>query len=97
MNRGSVKQGALTADGASRAVREELRRIVSSPVFEDSERLVGFLTFVVEETLAGRGNMLREPINRRRGVPPPAGLRPENRSDRARPGASFTIQAGDLV
>ena len=62
MNRGSVKQGALTADGASRAVREELRRIVSSPVFEDSERLVGFLTFVVEETLAGRGNMLKESI-----------------------------------
>lgn len=62
MNHGSVNQGALTADVASRAVREELRRIVSSPVFEDSERLLGFLTFVVEETLAGRGKTLKESI-----------------------------------
>ena len=55
MNRGSVKQGALTAGGASRAVREELRRIVSSPVFEDSERLGGFLTFVVERRWQAAG------------------------------------------
>ncbi len=62
MNYSSVKQGALNADAGSQAAREELRRIVTSPVFEDSERLVGFLTFVVEEALAGRGGMLKESI-----------------------------------
>ena len=46
----------------AQAVREELRRIVSSPPFEDSERLVRFLTFVVEEKLVGRGNLLKESV-----------------------------------
>jgi Tol biopolymer transport system component len=62
MNYSSVKQGAPNPDRSSQAAREELRRIVSSPVFEDAERLVRFLTFVVEESLAGRGGILKEAI-----------------------------------
>ena len=49
-------------DSLPRAAREELRRVVTSPVFEDSERLVRFLTFVVEETLEGRGASLKESV-----------------------------------
>jgi Tol biopolymer transport system component len=44
------------------AVREELRRIVSSAGMEDAERLRQFLTFVVEETLQGRGTALKESV-----------------------------------
>ncbi len=44
------------------AIREELRRIITSPVFQDAERLVRFLTFVVEESLAGRGGSLKEAV-----------------------------------
>ena len=44
------------------AARRELQRIVASPAFEDSERLVRFLHFVVEETLAGRGGLLKESV-----------------------------------
>jgi hypothetical protein len=50
------------ADAGSQAVRLELRRIVASPQFEDADRLVRFLSFVVEETLAGRGDVLKESV-----------------------------------
>ena len=49
-------------DGRALAVREELRRIVSSAEFADAGRLVRFLTFAVEEALAGRGGMLKESV-----------------------------------
>jgi hypothetical protein len=55
MSYGSVTQMAPDSDAKAHAAREELQRIVTSRVFEDSDRLVRFLTFVVEETLAGRG------------------------------------------
>ena len=42
------------------AVRAQLTRILSSPDFAQSGRLVSFLRFVVEETLAGRGERLKE-------------------------------------
>src|SRR5215467_13399578 len=46
------------ADGD--AVRSEVSRILSSPEFQRSERLRRFLAYVVEETLAGRGDKLKE-------------------------------------
>src|SRR5215471_5708719 len=46
------------ADGD--AVRSEVSRILSSPEFQRSERLSRFLAYVVEETLAGRGDKLKE-------------------------------------
>ena len=43
-----------------RAVRQQTQAIVSSKVFARSARLQSFLTFVVEETLAGRGSAIKE-------------------------------------
>ena len=43
-------------------VRAELQRIVSSVPFEDAERLVRFLNFVVEQTLTGNGGSLKESV-----------------------------------
>ncbi len=40
-------------------VRRELESIVSSPLFDASPRNRQFLTFVVEETLAGRGARIK--------------------------------------
>ena len=46
------------ADGD--AVRSQVSKILSSPGFQRSERLRRFLAYVVEETLAGRGDKLKE-------------------------------------
>lgn len=43
-------------------VRHQLERILTSEVFSRSDRLSAFLRFVVEETLAGRGHTLKEPV-----------------------------------
>ena len=43
-----------------RAVRAQLDRIVGSADFAQSERIKSFLRFVVEETLAQRGERLKE-------------------------------------
>ncbi len=42
-----------------KAVRQQLSRILTSPDFSVPERLRHFLTFVVEETLAGRGDRIK--------------------------------------
>lgn len=39
-----------------------MQRIVASPAFQDADRLVRFLTFVVDEALAGRGSLLKESV-----------------------------------
>ncbi len=53
-------QGAAEAgDPDEAAVRAQLERIVASPDFEGSERLRGLLRYLVEETLAGRGERLK--------------------------------------
>src|SRR5215813_2027464 len=44
------------------AVRCQLERIVDSPVFNKSARLTAFLKFVVEQTLAGQGDNLKEQV-----------------------------------
>lgn len=50
------------ANWSADTVRKELQRIVSSPPFENADRLTRFLTFVVEEALAGRGGELKESL-----------------------------------
>ena len=40
-------------------VRDALRRVLSSDEFQASPRLQQFLTYIVEETLAGRGSQIR--------------------------------------
>jgi hypothetical protein len=42
------------------AIREELERVLESPIFEQSDRLARFLRFTVEVTLAGEGATLKE-------------------------------------
>src|SRR5229473_4937072 len=53
---GTASTGGPTAD----EVRAQLTKITSSKVFGDSARLTRFLTYLVEETLAGRGPQLKE-------------------------------------
>ena len=45
-------------DGA--AVRSEMASILASPAFANSPRMCRFLKFVVEETLAGKGDRIKE-------------------------------------
>src|ERR1051325_1749258 len=42
------------------SIRAALQRIVTSPQLESSPSLCRFLRFVVEETLAGRGGLIKE-------------------------------------
>src|SRR4051812_8224465 len=50
-------------DGVSQAaLRDQLERVLASPGFVRSERLTAFLRFVVDETLAGHGTTLKEPV-----------------------------------
>ena len=44
------------------AVRDELERVVAGPIFAQSDRLVSFLRFIVNETLAGRADQIKESI-----------------------------------
>ena len=48
------------AGSRGEAVRQQLDRIAASPQLQASASLVRFLTFTVEETLAGRGDQLKE-------------------------------------
>src|SRR5579871_4759537 len=41
-------------------IAEQLNRILASRAFRQADRLKRFLTFIVEETLAGRGEQLKE-------------------------------------
>ena len=43
-------------------VRSQLENVLASELFSRSERLSAFLRFVVDETLAGRGDTLKEPV-----------------------------------
>lgn len=45
---------------ADEAIREELARMLESPIFAQSDRLARFLRFTVEATLAGKGETLKE-------------------------------------
>src|SRR5882724_8860263 len=42
------------------AIRSELTKILSSPVFVNSPRMIRFLRYVVETTLEGNGGLIKE-------------------------------------
>src|SRR5262245_10159162 len=48
------------AKPAPEEVRAELKLVLTAPTFVSSERLSALLRFIVEETLAGRSNELKE-------------------------------------
>jgi Tol biopolymer transport system component len=43
-------------------IRAQLQKILASNVFSRSDRISGFLRYVVEETLRGNGSALKEPV-----------------------------------
>jgi len=47
-------------DFSPHQIKEELARIISSSEFTSSDMLARFLEFVVEETLAGRSDQIKE-------------------------------------
>ena len=55
-------QGSTTELGKDLDVKvtEQLNRILASKAFRQADRLKRFLTFIVEETIAGRGERLKE-------------------------------------
>jgi hypothetical protein len=57
-------QTRAPADGEPPAalVRAQLARILSSEIFARSDRLSAFLTFIVEQTLNGQGDSLKEQV-----------------------------------
>ncbi|MCP5119108.1 MAG: hypothetical protein GY953_50550, partial [bacterium] len=55
-----MSETIATEHPAANAVREELRKVLSSKGFVNSERMRRFLTFAVEETLAGHQDQLKE-------------------------------------
>ncbi len=54
---GSVSELARQGDGQ---VADQLNRILASKAFRQADRLKRFLSFIVEETIAGRGERLKE-------------------------------------
>jgi len=56
---GAARQPPEQAAPPSEAVRAELERLLSSEALDASDRRRAFLRFVVEETLAGRGERLK--------------------------------------
>ena len=48
------------ANDAAEKVAEQLNRILASKAFRQADRLKRFLSFIVEETIAGRGERLKE-------------------------------------
>ena len=53
---------ASEATFSPQLIRLQLDRILDHEIFSRSERLSRFLRFVMEETLAGRGAELKEPV-----------------------------------
>src|SRR5262245_51072920 len=49
-----------TTDPADAAVQAQLERILGSSTFRQVDRLKRFLRFIVTETIAGRGDQLKE-------------------------------------
>ena len=53
-------QGEITPQPGSPEIREQLERIVGSSLFRSSRRYSPLLRYIVEETLSGRGDVLKE-------------------------------------
>ncbi len=49
-----------TSDGDLKNVRDQLERILDDPHFKGSKRYTRFLRFVVEETLSGNSDGIKE-------------------------------------
>ncbi|HEY1871427.1 MAG TPA: hypothetical protein VGG71_10225, partial [Chitinophagaceae bacterium] len=58
-------------------VQKELEKITSSDVFKKSRLLIMFLTFIVEETLGGRGDEIKEYTIGRKALGKPADFNPQ--------------------
>src|SRR5262245_2789740 len=58
----SASQAGVSGVPSGAAVRKQLEQVLSSATFAKSDRLGRFLAFVVEETLAGRGESLKESV-----------------------------------
>jgi serine/threonine-protein kinase len=54
------KQMSAPAETSVRKIREQLERILHSKSFEGVERLKSFFSFIVAETIEGRGDQLKE-------------------------------------
>ncbi|CAH1672126.1 TPR_REGION domain-containing protein [Hyphomicrobiales bacterium] len=59
MQKSSSSELGVQQPPEAQEVRGQLARIITSPEFNVPERLRGFLTFVVEETLAGHGDRIK--------------------------------------
>jgi hypothetical protein len=53
---------AISREVPPQAVSDQLEKILGSEIFSRSERLCVFLRFVVGESLAGRGDTLKEQV-----------------------------------
>ena len=60
MHQKAFVPSSVLSDDAAAAVRAELDRIVKHPLFGHSKRYPGMLRYVVERTLEGRGQELKE-------------------------------------
>ena len=54
------EEGSALGDITTQEVREQLARMLASPLFRQSRRFAPLLQFIVEETLEGRGELLKE-------------------------------------
>jgi Tol biopolymer transport system component len=62
MSSPSEARKSLSSGPSPQAVCDQLEKILASEIFSRSERLCAFLRFVVSETLAGRGDTLKEQV-----------------------------------
>src|ERR1700690_1165002 len=60
VSRGSGPEGGNSPDDHATAVRNQLARVLASHEFRSSRRSQEFLRYVVENTLAGRSDTLKE-------------------------------------
>ena len=56
------ERSAPSSDIPPAAIRAELERILASEIFARSDRLSAFLEFIVEQTLSGQGDTLKEQV-----------------------------------
>jgi DNA-binding NarL/FixJ family response regulator len=55
-----ASEATINGHVSERAVRDELSRILESPIIAQSDRLIRFLRFTIEATLSGRAETLKE-------------------------------------
>jgi len=56
----TLRNSFPASDAERQAVRQELERLLASPLFRHSRRYPAFLRYVVERTVAGQGGLLKE-------------------------------------